>query len=569
MAIDQSKLLPPGRPDTPEGRVDREGTPAGFVPEKLYGGITSSIQAINRNLIGITDILNQDLVQDQQDDQQKQRAEQQRVDNVKKGQKENFIESTIQNTLVKPVEKLAKKSKSVFARFFEALTAIFGGWLLDKGLKALKAWQEGDTGTLESIKNNVLKALAAAGGIFLLLNGGIPLIISGISALVGTIISSIPAILALLANPATWIAAGIIGAGIALGSFLTNEENQKSETSKNVEENVEKEGVSKTLEKLLKEQEELKNSGPMWWYEYYVRGRGLELEKQIKALQKGYRSGDDVNIGRGAPPDSKIATDIASLLATEDLKKNPPTPENLQVIDELTKTYQKLGGIKKAQTDLKKQLQQAKSSGDTTVVNEITASITKSEENFTKILQSTQGMADKLPDSQKLAVMAMLRQGLMGDTNIMPQEKDITGDHYEKIASLLEAFSTNYKPEPETPAQPAKPESSTTGPQKLEVVPFEDTAAEHSETKPIPEPPKAGAEAMSPPPPSALNETVTQPFKKNTQITLVPFDHQEQASGYPGDENFRDGPASSIPTLSTSNSSNEYLIHYRSVYGVD
>ena len=63
-------------------------------------------------------------------------------------------------------------------------------------------------------------------------------------------------------------------------------------------------------------------------------------------------------------------------------------------------------------------------------------------------------------------------------------------------------------------------------------------------------------------------DLVKQPFKKESKVTLVPFDYQKDASGYECDENYREGEASGIPDLMTSNPDNAYLLHFRSVYGI-
>ena len=57
MAIDRTKLLPPGQPGTPEGTVVNPGVPAGYVSEKQYNGLNKNILAIRSNLKAIADLL--------------------------------------------------------------------------------------------------------------------------------------------------------------------------------------------------------------------------------------------------------------------------------------------------------------------------------------------------------------------------------------------------------------------------------------------------------------------------------------------------------------------------------
>jgi hypothetical protein len=576
-AVPQTNLLPPGRADTPEGTVVNPGAPAGYIDAKKFGRITRSISNINKNLSGITSLLQQDLVQDQQAQVQEDKRKKQRVDNIKKDKKENFIEGAIQNTITKPVQKMAKKAKSAFGGFFKALTMIFAGWLLDKGGDALRAFAAGDTKTLESIRDNVLKAFGVAGGIFLLLNGGIPLIFSAVSALIGTIITTIPAILALLANPAVWIAAGILGAGIALTAFLSNEDNYKNDSSKTIEESVRKEGIAETLAKLQQEldektkrRSELNVFNPLQWGEYISLGTELaEIKEQMKAVEQGYTSKDDPNYRAGLPPAKSVASDIAGMLGAKTFEE-PISQEQRAAFAQMAVISKQLAENMKKQEALNQQISTTQGKGKKTSLK---AQLKLLKEEQLTIMNDAKDKVDSdtLTDAQKALLMS-IAQKAFEEVEGRPMS---LGDA-ESSASLfrqgemLEQVSQHGL---EAPPRPDPNPAPSNNAQSIPVVPYDpdDKSLEATLAREDAALNKALEKENMPPISSPQNNSldlVKQPFKKESKVTLVPFDYQKDASGYEGDENYREGEASGIPDLMTSNPDNAYLLHFRSVYGI-
>ena len=569
-AVPQTNLLPPGRSSTPEGTVVNPGTPAGYIDAKKFGRITRSISVINRNLAGITQLLQKDLVQDQQAQVQQDQRDKQRVDNIKKERKENFIEGAIQNTLVKPVKKLGKKATDVFGNFFKALTMIFAGWLIDKGGKALAAFQAGDTTTLLSIRDNVLKAFAVAGGIFLLLNGGIPLIFAAVKGLIGIIVSSIPAILALLANPAVWIAAGILGAGIALTALATNDELYKSEDSKKVEERVKEKGTVGALEDLqaeldekTKRRSELNVFNPLDLPEYISLGTEIaQLKQHIEAVSQGYTSKDDPMYRRGLPPAKELVGDVFSAAAFEQFEKEGISDEQRLVFAQMADISKRMSANTKAQDDARSRLKDASGSDK----EKIEAQLKLLEKEAKTVMEDAQKVdSDVLSDAQKMLLLTIGNKAFeQAEGRPMSKGDKETAESLMIQADMLTRVS-DYKidekvlPQKDKPTI-SKPESS----QETEVETGEKpTISPGAEKEEKTSPPK-----MQPVKNQSLEQTITQPFKKESKVQLVPFNYQDDASGYEGDANYREGEATGIPDLSTSNPNNDYLLHFRTVYGV-
>ena len=154
------------------------------ITQELFQDINQSILNINQSLLGIRDIIAEDIAVDKEIERDQDKADQQQLDAQKKEGAEKFLELETEKELVEPVEKGTKNVKNVFQRFMDAMLALFGGWMIDKAGDALKAWQEGDTDKLKDIAKNVGVALGVVGGIFLAqsaLIGGISGAISGIA----------------------------------------------------------------------------------------------------------------------------------------------------------------------------------------------------------------------------------------------------------------------------------------------------------------------------------------------------------------------------------------------------
>ena len=268
MAIDPKKLLPPGRADTPEGNVEREGDYSGYVSEKQYNALNRNILAIRRNLNAIADLLvkrgQQDAVEDNQEIQKKRKE----IDRTAKGAEENFVESSIKQALIKPIKALGNKIRGPFDGFMKALESLFMGWLGLKGIDALEAWQNGDTEALEQIKNDLIKGLAVAAGVGLALNGGIGLVTGAVSGIVTSLLFQLPKLIGLMANPWVWLGAAAVYGGIKLIQILNDMglsgegRGSYEEYTRSVIDMIGSMGREKTLEELQRREKRLLNQYP-------------------------------------------------------------------------------------------------------------------------------------------------------------------------------------------------------------------------------------------------------------------------------------------------------------------
>ena len=186
-----------------------------------YRSINKNLMSVNRNLIAIAELITKGAQQEKKDDEREIKSKRREADAAKKGDKENFIESALKKSLIKPIEAAKKKVGGPFDRLMKAMKALFMTWLGIKGLDALKAWEEGDNVKLEEIKNNVIKGLAIAGGIALALNGGIALVIGAIKGVIGALLVGVPKLIGIMATPLALKALLLLGGvGLAVAAGL-------------------------------------------------------------------------------------------------------------------------------------------------------------------------------------------------------------------------------------------------------------------------------------------------------------------------------------------------------------
>lgn len=541
MAIDSKKLLPPGRPDTPEGRVEQEGTPAGYVTVKQYNSLNKNILSVRDNLSAIANLLIQRGRQEEQEDVAEQRTLRVQEDSAKKGRKEDFIERTLKNALVKPIEAIQKQSKGVFGRLFDALGKLFVGWLGIKGLDALKAWQEGDTEALDTIKNQVLEGLAVAGAIAFALNGGIGIVLGALGGIVGLVLSSLPAIIGLAANPYVWLGAAVVIAGISLYNvfkdlFGTGRESF-AVTGKNVIESIEKIGPEETkkeLERQLKQIEDM----PMGFQKalLYVQGVPQEIQKQIEFIDEGRydafipdrtKPEDRIVLGQinaalgtlsgyvSAINDSKGA--IAELLSGRSV--NDLSSAEKKVYDNLMKTQQSMAERVTRALDFIKKLKGGLSEQGKTTLDD-------------KIKQVSPGLLDKslinfdIPFGPRISI---------GDYKV-PELSNLEGLQKE-IGGYVNPNKTS---------SGTMPTSTVTSPMTFQ--------------KSVNETKEAATQVNS-----NTAETVTEKSSSPVTVNVVPFMEEQPTSPPAGASSPNE---TEVPDIITSDSGNPYLDFSMAVYGV-
>lgn len=182
--------------------------------EQAFLGFNSSLQGLRvdiaklgTGLSTIALLLQQDAVEDQskiRQDQEKQRILTERQ--VRIG-KESEVEQKIQNAIVEPVQRLVPQVNDTFGKIGAALGILFGGWLTNQVVQAIKASEEGNTKLFNDIKFNIIKNLGIVGGGLLAIRAGFALI----KRTIGGIASGLTKLL--IAKPLAIAAALIPGFG--------------------------------------------------------------------------------------------------------------------------------------------------------------------------------------------------------------------------------------------------------------------------------------------------------------------------------------------------------------------
>ena len=153
-------------------------------------GFNSTLQAIRTDIVrlgtglsGIALLLQQDAIEDQNKvrvDQEKERRLAERQIRIGK---ESEIEQKIQNAVVEPVQKLVPQVNGIFGRIGAALGILFGGWLTNQTVQAIKASEEGNTKLFNEIRFNIIKNVGIAVGGLFAIRAGFSLITRTIGAI--------------------------------------------------------------------------------------------------------------------------------------------------------------------------------------------------------------------------------------------------------------------------------------------------------------------------------------------------------------------------------------------------
>jgi len=183
----------PTQPDpVTTGLIDKNANALTSVGTQL-ASIQQQVAALNGSIAQVYSGIQQNAAIDkkrdiQEQNQQKQLAEQQ----LREG-KENVIERRIANAVMEPVQKIGSKVQFTLSNLMSVFTILLSGWLLQQGAKALKAFSEGNKKLLEEIKNNVIKSLGIAVGVFVGIQFGLSKIIGTMVQLGATILKAVGA----------------------------------------------------------------------------------------------------------------------------------------------------------------------------------------------------------------------------------------------------------------------------------------------------------------------------------------------------------------------------------------
>ena len=592
MAIDRAKLLPRSSRTTTQ-KMDsarKNATRENSVTEKQYVDLTRSVAAINRNLIGISNLLKLDMSLDKSERSKKLAAEKREQDQNKKINKEKFLEGKVTKALTNHIKKIGESAKIQFNKFFEALGILFFGWLADKGGKAMKAFKEGDMETLKKIKNNLIKVSLVAVGVIAAFSFGIPLIVSGITSLVSAIIASVPAVLSVLANPVVWMGIAAILATRQMQSG-TEKEISKAVAAADGDRSV----VIAKLKEELKAVEEGKPDGTRLNIfgdmidQIPMDNKIAEIKRQISALELGYHGTGDPRYRKagfeGNPAlnsfekddkrwlwqgDKKLPDNYNENLVKE-AKKNKRSDIDKARLAALTGLYRDAARIRQLQEEykqMKKDNPKAAEGAD--------GNIAKLEVQFQQNLQKIVSLKRELPPEHneiinKLALRILNMRGMgkrsdeKGPDGKFGTLDDVVKDPevYEQLARIMARIYPELdKPYSKTGnfsssqigLSDGNSMSGTTG--NID----ENTGKQDGTFTPIEDIDNVVKSAKK-----NFSESISSFTNDDTPIVNIePVDSQSttNAGGVGGDS----GPMTTGIDIDTNNTDNDYLYHYINVY---
>jgi len=292
--------------------------------------LEKSIVTIQESIKKLSEFLVDDAKKEQQLLLKGQKTEDITKEKQKRRRKESGLESVakgIGNTLLAPIKAIGGKVKGILSRVLEFLKILFVGWLTDKGIKAFRAYMDGNKEEFERIRNNILGALGIVAGIIAGVSGGLAAIPGLVLGIIPTIATIGTAIVGFLLSPAGLATIAFLGvAGLAgLGIQYVDKSGLKTDYG-NKQEYMEEGAFSQKLRRQYgssaTEKEREKNLTPSEKKEYAL------LQKYDQELQKRGQAFNRINVLEKRIPElerkakGENALQIKSKQAINDLKRD-------------------------------------------------------------------------------------------------------------------------------------------------------------------------------------------------------------------------------------------------------
>ena len=425
---------------------------------------------------------------------------------------------------------------------------------------------ENDPMAFQNLKNEVIKALAVVSGIFLALNVGIPLLMGGIGALIGGMVTGIPSLLALLASPLVWL---------GISAVLARHLQLMSPTEKGIYKTIKEHGFEATHEKLKDELAAKKilsqnTLNPV--KKGFLRTEIAGLEKQISAMDDGYWGTGDPNYRNDG---TKANVPQVPLLNEKGKAQNSLDFKNLKIRAQNTNRtkvdHNNITGLVQGYREISKLKQEAGKYQQTLLENPGDADAYKGLENVTKKITEVQNTVNNYetnslpPEIQKVVKdlkVIVNSDGIHSSTDfnevarllriLYPRsEADVRNRSNEAMLKLDKELG----PPKVTVEMPTKDDSSggILGPfPKIKKEKIEERLEDklNGFSKNI----KSNSSSVQP----------TTPLDKKLpyKIEIVPYEEKTD-----GNVSRNSGNASEIPTIATGNDTNGYKGYFEMTYG--
>lgn len=201
-------------------KPDDSGSGGGRDVWKEISNIRKSVETLQETVKKISDSLLEQKKDKDDAEKKKKRTLLLAGEKEKADKKEGLLEKMpekMKNTLLAPVEAIGKAAGGILNTLKEVFMTLFTGFLLDKGLKAVQAFMEGDYLKFAGFVATIIGSVAVVGGIMMAMSGGLfalPGLIAPIASALATVGA---AIIGFLLSPAGLITLAVIaGIGAAV-----------------------------------------------------------------------------------------------------------------------------------------------------------------------------------------------------------------------------------------------------------------------------------------------------------------------------------------------------------------
>ncbi len=219
-----AKITPtqPALPDAGGALVkkpDDKGGGGGDVWKEI-SNIRKSVETLQETVKKISDSLLEQKEDKEDAEKKKKRTLLLAGEKEKAEKKEGLLEKMpekMKNTLLAPVKAIGDAAGGILQKLQDFFMVIFGGFLMDKGLKAIQAFMEGDYLKFAGLVGTIIGSVAVVGGIMMALNGGLFALPGLIASVASTLATVGTAIIGFLLSPAGLITMAVIaGIGAAV-----------------------------------------------------------------------------------------------------------------------------------------------------------------------------------------------------------------------------------------------------------------------------------------------------------------------------------------------------------------
>ena len=142
--------------------------------------LSLQLQALNQSITDISIQIKVDAVLDDIREQERLKRERTLAEQKIRQGKEGTIERKLQAVLQKPLQKIAAKANFTLAKLGQFFTILLGGFLANRAIQFISALAQGNKEKLKEITDKIVGELAQVAGLFLLINGGLALALTGL-----------------------------------------------------------------------------------------------------------------------------------------------------------------------------------------------------------------------------------------------------------------------------------------------------------------------------------------------------------------------------------------------------